>query len=318
MNWWLYSTFSIRLLPRSTIPLDWRCSGGARRCSMPRSAQAVKVMCSRGGAFAQAEPPVGAVAAIVRQYAGDIQRTGRLRIAQKPARIGRRFGSTDADEHPAGGAVVRHEPVETPGFVLHLQQVFDLDVAIERRVGLDELVGGSGGFVHQIRQVSNLVTPQTPIQPRAPTCRLRNSRSERLQAPLVQAQRRALTEHRATASGCNAAQPSPPLAQASAGFAADTGYTRSPVQCSVCAISKPFARAITVRLNPAGFPVRQDFSPDLRRRRGLHVKRNQPQTRPSGTSLRFDLAMKKPEQRGAMSSSGMKQVSPRKRPKDGA
>ena len=129
-------------------------------------------MCSRGGAFAQAEPPVGAFAAIVREYAGDIQRTGRLRIAQKPGPIGRRFGSVDADEHPAGGAVVRHEPVETPGFVLHLQQVFDLDVAIERCVGLDELVGGSRGFVHQIRQVSNLVTPQTPIQPRARDLRI--------------------------------------------------------------------------------------------------------------------------------------------------
>ena len=249
---------------------------------MPRSAQAVKVMRGRGGAFAQAEPPVGAFAAIVRQYAGDIQRTGRLRIAQKPARIGRRFGSVDADEHPAGGAVVRHEPVAPPGFVLHLRQVFDVDVAIERRVGLDELVGGSGGFVHQIRQVSNLVTPQTPIQPRARDLRIEEL-PERAIAGAIGSSPTASADR--TPSDSKRLQRRTTFTASCAGVSGVCRRYRVYAQPGTVEHLRHFqpihARAIAAHQNPTGFPVRQDFSPAPRCRRGLHVKQNQPQTRPS-------------------------------------
>ena len=92
-------------------------------------AEPVKLMLASFGAFTQPKETVGELFSVVREYGSDTQRTGAFKIAQKAARVGRRFAVVDADKDPAGGPINRNEQITAGGLVGHLWR------GISRRCG---------------------------------------------------------------------------------------------------------------------------------------------------------------------------------------
>ena len=135
-------------------------------------AELVELVLPGGLAFAQTEQAVGEFLPVIGQDRPDPDWAGPFQIAQKAAGISGGLGFEDPDEDPAGCPVNCHEQVAARGFVSHLRQILHIDMQVAGRVGLERLVLWSGVFRQQVAQITHLMPPQTPVQPRARNLRV--------------------------------------------------------------------------------------------------------------------------------------------------
>lgn len=71
---------------------------------------------------------VGELRTVVGQHFDDLDRRSQLRSVQEVNAVFIAHVTADVQEHPACGAINGHKQITTRGLVLHLQQVFDIDM----------------------------------------------------------------------------------------------------------------------------------------------------------------------------------------------
>jgi len=175
--------------------------------------------------------------------------------ARQAARVCGGLGFEDADENPAGRPINRYEEVAARGLIGHLRQVFHVDVEVSRLVSLEGAVLRLLFLGREIAQVSHAfaIVARTNgatmahrrrqrSKPEREAFGFRNSRSEPLKAPLVQAQWRAPAGRpaRPAASCTRPPQRLPALASTSFAGGAACGCGRE--RCRGGSIYKPSAQ----------------------------------------------------------------------------
>ena len=93
---------SLRPLKRATMPSICERMGGAKLCSIPRSAQTRSNLCAlRSWAAAEAKQPVGDLIAVIAEHPCDLHRGGAVETAQEVSDFGRRLCRVEADNAEA-------------------------------------------------------------------------------------------------------------------------------------------------------------------------------------------------------------------------
>ena len=130
-------------------------------------AQLVKLMLPSRLALSGGKQAIRELLAVVGEHLADPDRTSLGERFEKAARTGSRLVFLDRHKHPAGGAVYGHEQIAPAGLVLHLRQVFHIDVHIPWLIRLEGLVLGLGAGRHELAQITYAMAAQAAIEPRA-------------------------------------------------------------------------------------------------------------------------------------------------------
>lgn len=252
-------------------------------------AEQVELVLSGGGALAQAEEAVGESLAVVGQHARDLHRGRALQVAQEAARVGSSLRRIDAHEDPPRRPVDGHEEIAARGFVRHLRQILDVDVQVAWLIGLEATVGRLGLLRLQRLQIAHTMAAQAAVEARPRDLWIEKLAHHREQVVEWQ-QKRPAQRHRDGLLGGRQGRLQPVRRVA-------------PVVDGVAVAPLPdglLGDAVALGHQPGRFAARLDRRPDLRRRGGLLVQRDQHVPTPSRTSRRIDLAMNRADRRGSM------------------
>lgn len=112
---------------------------------------------------------VGELAAVIRQYLGDIEGCRLAQAAQEICAAGLGLVAVDTQIDPARGSVYRHEQIAAAVLVGHLRQVLDVNVNEARYVVFERLFWRVFAvlFGLQVLQLGHPLTAQQPADARA-------------------------------------------------------------------------------------------------------------------------------------------------------
>ena len=107
---------------------------------LQRGAQLVDLMRPCGSLFAHAEQAVCELFTVVREDRANAHWASPLQITQKTSRVGRSLVVVDPDKDPTCGSVDGYKEVTALCLVLHLRQIFHIDVKVTRFIGFEGLM----------------------------------------------------------------------------------------------------------------------------------------------------------------------------------